>query len=333
MSIDHRAIRIIKKAIANLNLDLHSYSVLTEVGSSNYKYSPIIPLLAGAKEVYAWTFDSSHGKSEDIIKECYEIAKYLDLDNRIQFSANKKEIEHIKQAEIITNSGFIRPINEDLLKYSKSNVVIPLMYEAWEIRKQDIDIEYCKEKNIKVAGTWENHPKIKVFSGIGPLAIKLSLEAGYEVYQNEIIIWSDDYFGDEAEKAFKKFGASKVVKTNDINKLKEVFSSIDFIFVSDYDEKRPYFGEQGVFIIDELININPNFGLVHLYGEIDQKPLKKYNLKIYPDEKGKAMHMTRTLGHLGITPIVNLQTAGLKVGQLMLENNESKLMQPITFEK
>ena len=31
MSIDHRAIRIIKKAIANLNLDLHSYSVLTEV--------------------------------------------------------------------------------------------------------------------------------------------------------------------------------------------------------------------------------------------------------------------------------------------------------------
>ena len=39
----------------------------------------------------------------------------------------------------------------------------------------------------------------------------------------------------------------------------------------------------------------------------------------------------RTLGHLGITPIVNMQTAGLKVGQESLENNLSDLSQPINF--
>ena len=41
----------------------------------------------------------------------------------------------------------------------------------------------------------------------------------------------------------------------------------------------------------------------------------------------------RTLGHLGITPIVNMQTAGLKVGQQMLEDEKSTLIQPITFEE
>ena len=55
---------------------------------------------------------------------------------------------------------------------------------------------YFKQKGIKVAGTWENHPDLKIFDGCGHLAVKISQEAGYEVYQNKIIVWSNDHFGE-----------------------------------------------------------------------------------------------------------------------------------------
>ena len=66
MAINHRAIEIIEQTIKSLDLNLKSYVVLTEVGSNNYIYTPIIPLLAGAKRVYAWTRDSSYGSGEEI---------------------------------------------------------------------------------------------------------------------------------------------------------------------------------------------------------------------------------------------------------------------------
>ena len=99
MAINHRAIRIIEQSIKSLDLNLKSYVVLTEVGSNNYIYTPIIPLLAGAKKVYAWTKDSSYGSGEKIAASCLIIAKALGLEDRLEFSVNKKNFEHVKQAD------------------------------------------------------------------------------------------------------------------------------------------------------------------------------------------------------------------------------------------
>lgn len=64
-----REIKLIKSAVEKLNIDLIGQTVLTEVGSNNYILSPIVPLLAGAEKVYAWTRDSRFGMSADIISE------------------------------------------------------------------------------------------------------------------------------------------------------------------------------------------------------------------------------------------------------------------------
>ena len=57
-------------------------------------------------------------------------------------------------------------------------------------------------KGIKIAGTWEDHPKINVFQSFGSLSTKLALEAGFEIHNNNILVWSDDNFGDVSQKAF-----------------------------------------------------------------------------------------------------------------------------------
>ena len=41
------------------------------------------------------------------------------------------------------------------------------MYESWELRDEDVSIDYCTKRGIKVVGTNENFNDIKVFQHIG----------------------------------------------------------------------------------------------------------------------------------------------------------------------
>ena len=331
MAINHRAIEIIEQTIRTLDLNLKSYVVLTEVGSNNYIYTPIIPLLAGAKKVYAWTRDSSYGNGEEITASCFKIAEALGLENRLEFSINKINSEHINKADIITNSGFIRPINQALLKYAKPNIAVPLMFEAWEIRNQDLDIEACTSNKVRVAGTWENHPKINVFNYVKELTLKLLFEAGYEISGNKFIIWSSDHFGEKAEEVLKYNNAEEVIVTTDYNVLLSHIKNVDAVLLFDYHETRDYFSPNGLFNLNELKQVNNHFGIVHLYGSVDVNYLREKNIQVYPDKNGKAQNMTFTLAHVGLLPVIRLLTAGFKVGQESLQNKISNLSQPINF--
>lgn len=188
LNIRHlRAIKIIEKNLKLQNLNLSGLTILTEVGSNNYLYTPIIAALANAKHVYAWTRDTVYGKGEVIKKECLEIAKALGISGKLTVEVNSTSADHIRTADIITNSGFLRPINAKFLEAVNEKCVIPLMYEAWEVRASDIEIEACKQKNIRVAGTWENHPTIRVFDSVGQLSVKLAHDAGFEVDRKSVV--------------------------------------------------------------------------------------------------------------------------------------------------
>ena len=94
---NHRALKIITNTIGDLRLDLSNYTILTEVGSSNFIYTPIIALLAGADKVFAWTKDSSYGKGEDIVKECLTIVRYLGLEKKLSFQLIFKMMITLRQ--------------------------------------------------------------------------------------------------------------------------------------------------------------------------------------------------------------------------------------------
>jgi len=326
--MNNKTIKYIKKIINILQLDLTGKVVLTEVGSENYLLIPIIAALADAKKVYAWTKDSKFGLGFYNKINCLEIANSCNVRDKIEISLNQEPDSNIQEADIITNSNFLRPLDESFLKKTKSGVVIPLMFESWELRDSDIDVGYCKNNNIKVAGTWENYPDIKVFNSVGNLCVKLAMESGFEIYQNNIIVWSSDEFGDQAVSAFKALGANSVIKITDINVLYKNFEQADFIFICDYEEKRDYFS---IFDFKKLKELNDSFGVVHLIGDIDNKKLNDMNIKVYPDKKGYPLKMSKTLDYLGIQPFINLQVAGFKVSQNMIENKESDLNQPITY--
>jgi len=321
-----RAIKIIKQYNEILNFNLKGYTIFTEVGSNHYLYSPIIPLLCGADHVFAFIKDTKFGKAADIKQQCIEIANFLGLTNKLTIGENNFEYEWLTKSDIVTNSGMLRPIDKKKLSYFKKGSVIPLMFEAWEFRDSDLDIAECKKLGIKIAGTWENHPEIRVFDSVKMLCLKMAFEAGYEIQGNTIFVWSDDHFGELIVESFNANGAKKCFLSTDKLLLNEVISQIDFIFFADYDEKENLFN---------LINFksqtdkNYDFGIVHLFGNINIDIFKELGINIYPDFNGNSEQMTFTLSHVGLLPILKLQVAGYRVAYEMLNNQITSISQPL----
>jgi hypothetical protein len=325
-----RAGALMRGAVHDLELSLSGLTVLTEVGSRHFQLTPLLAVMANAKRVYAWARDSSYGDCETLIRECEVLADKVCVDRRrIVFAANERPRMHIQEADIITNLGAVRPINADFLMNAKrGNAAIPLMYEAWEFRGEDVDLETARRQGIRVAGTFENHPSIRVFDYCGPLAMKMAFEGGYEVLGNNIIVWSDDPFGDVIERAFLAGGAAKVLKTVDPRVALENIASTDFMYFCDYSEQREIVGEDGLFTPSSLAERNPSLGIIHLFGHVNPELVKRHNLSVYPDRKGYASKMSFTLAHSGLTPIVRFLTAGLKVGEALRNGIANPLCQP-----
>jgi hypothetical protein len=321
-----RVIKLTERVKQRLDFTLDGLTILTEVGSNFYIFTPIIPILCGASYVYAFVKDTAYGKAEDIKKKCIEYATSLGLQNKLEIGINNLDESWISKADIITNSGMLRPFDKSKLKLFKKGAVLPLMFEAWEIREQDLDIEECKRKDIRIAGTWENHPDLKVFDFVEMLCLKMAFEAGFEVQGNNVFVWSNDHFGEKIYNSLVKNGANDCYLSIDVEVLKNVAINIDFIFIADYDESRNYFE---LIEIEKLVKLNPQISIIHLYGNVNVEEFEKLGVSVYPKKNGKSELMTFTLAHVGMTPLINLQVGGYKVATEMIKNKFTNISQPI----
>lgn len=322
-------INVVDEAIDLLRLDLSGLIIVTEAGSGPFLFTPVIAAKANAKKIFVCSNDSAYGKAEDICNKCKEILQMLKLKSEVRFIINQRPFEEVKEADIITNSANIRPLDQQLLSNAKSSCVIPLMYEKWELRPADIDVDFCRQRNIKVAGTWENYPALKIFDYCEQLIVKIALEAGYEIARNKILVWSNDHYGELAVKGFNANGAASVKKVFSAAALYTNAPGADFIFFCDYLDKRKLFGTNAEIDLDVLKKSNPSLGIVHLSGDIDNEVVKSNKFQIYPDKKGFPVRMTFTLSHVGKRPAIYLNAAGLKAGELLVKEIKSDLVQLI----
>lgn len=322
-----RGINIIKRNIKTLNLDLRGLTILTEIGSGPYLLNPLVPIFAGATETIIWCKDTSYGKANEIFDSFDYIISKNFISGYYVKRKNVRPDEDIRRADIITNSGMIRPIDANFISKMKKSAVVPIMYEAWEVRTSDVDVDACKHHGIKVAGTWENHPAINVFNYTGILAIKMLLESNIEIYQSNIYIWSNDEFGEHSLEAFKKNGASKIWLNTNVDIFYDNLSQIDALYICDYHESGEYFGENAIFDIQRIKELKPDLMIIHLYGKINTQLLLENDLNVYPEKQGIANVMSYTLAYVGLEPLLRLQTAGYKVGEDLIRNIENPLIQ------
>lgn len=330
-----RSIRLVKESIGQLELDLSGLVVLTEAASGDHVFTPLIAAMANAAKVIAVTRDSRYGKARDITENTYLLAKYFGIEKkRIQIVEDLSP-HTIGEAEVITNLGFLRPINREFISNLKPTAVISLMYETWEFREEDLDLRECWKKGIPVLGTNEEHEALRIFEYIGHLCLKVLLEAGIEVFRSEIVLVGDNKFGGDIVRTLSAAGANVLWVTNahtdEAKKLggtktgcslkeSNVQSSIrgcDAIIVNTYPDRRVVIGKYGDISSRRLKELAPETTVIQLDGLIERKSLDKLGIACLPTEEPGIGHMGWTLSYLGPKPVIALNCGGLKVGELL----------------
>lgn len=306
---------LIENAIDFNKLDLSGLVVFTEAASKNFVVTPIIASIAGAK-VYAITSDSPYGSTKKVEEFAYNFAEFCEARDKIEVVFEKKK-EIINQANIITNLGFVRPIDKNFIELLNEKAVIPYMFEAWEYREGDIDIEACRFKNIPVMAT--NEDFIDVFNFCGNLCIKMLFELEIEVNKSKIVIVSRDKFGKVIEKYLKAIGAEALLIENlksEVNR--RYLENSDALVVADYTTDDLFIGSENAQIsARKLINLSKKISVVQFAGDIDIDDLEQNNIPYFPGRRVGKFKMGMTLADLGPKPIIDLHCAGLKVGEVL----------------
>lgn len=326
----HRAKRLILKALDKFKLNLKGLTVLTEAASGNYIFTPIIAALAGAEKVHAVTRDSRYASAEQVIRNTLLLANYCGISDRLEIRISLSP-EIIGQADIVTNLGFVRPINKEFISHMKETAVIPLMYETWEYREEDLDLAECWGRGIPVLGTNEGTEELETFGYIGYLAMKLAFELDIEVFKSKVVVVGGGYFGKSTVNAFTNAGAKVVnfrITEGDIlhsEKAKDELSNCDLLVFVEHELRDLILGEGGQLTVSELLSINPGISIVHIAGGVDKEAIQKAQIPCRPVHLASSGYMSVTTGYLGPKPIIDLHTAGLKVGEVLARARLKKL--------
>lgn len=324
--------------VASLELDLKGKVVLTEAASGAYVVTPVLAALAGAK-VFAYCRTSRYGTVKDVFektKNVYQNYQGAALD--IEF-VDILSPEIIAKADIITNSGHLRPLNEEKLKYAKENVVIPLMYEAWEWREADMDIDYIRQKGFKIGATNERHPEVDVFHYLGDMAVKLIFDAGLCLYKNKFILICNNDFGpyiakvvasicdslgviDKAENKERYELAGNIEWISDFPDISipSKYEDAEAVIFTAYPFNQMWIGDHSLIPATQLKEGLNNPFILRFAGDIDCKSLEAAGIMFFP-EYVQSGHMGILPSAIGFDPIIRLQGGGLKVGEALMSGN------------
>jgi len=312
--------RLINIAIHDLRLDLRGLTVLTEAATGYFVVTPLIAVMAGAERVLALTGDSRYGTHSEARELTESLAHVWGVEGRIDILPSRQD-QRVARADIVTNTGFVRPLDAAFLHRLKATVVIPLMVEPWELRPEDLDLAECRRLEIPVLGTNEHCRELRIFEYIGPIALKLLYELGFEGFRSRVVVLGSGEFGDQVEAALRRAGAevSRLIPVPhlDLREAERSLSEAEAVVVVEYHTHRMLMGPGGDIEPKALREINPDLAVAHICGGADRAALEAVGCRCWPKRFAPGGHMTVTTGYVGPRAIVDLHSGGLKVGECM----------------
>jgi len=322
-----RAISHIMDLIDNLEINLSQKVVITELATNAYFYAALIPLFSKAKKVIFLCKISDPSSYQRLVSSLYKIVLAHNLQSEIVIRKNNLTDEDLREVNILCNAGAVRPINKEMLKnVTSSQVVISLMYDAWEIRSDDIDLKYCRDNNIPIVGTRESNSEFDIFFNVVPLILKMTLECS-RIYNETIFIYSKDNFGKYAFQALANLAPKKLYIDDDIDVLKSLVQEIDLLILCNYENEEQLIGKSGIL---NFISNNPNIKVVHLFGSVDfDFIVSNTKLTIFPPYDGFAKKMSKTFSFLGDEPVLDLYAASYKAATSYLNNDKCVFTQKV----
>ena len=308
-----RLLGLVDRSLTETRLDLDGARVLTEAATGAYAVTPVLAALGGATRVEAVTRSTRFGSVADVTEETMILARAAGVDDRIVIH-DHLDAELVGTADIITNSGHVRPIDDRMASWMKSDCVVPLMFEAWEIDlgRDDVDLSALDRRGIRYAGTNERHPAVDVFSFLGPMLVKLLNDAAVAVYRSRVLLICDNPFQPYLERGLERSGA-EVLAAERFDP-EQLTADLDAVVIA----VKPT--AVSALSVDDLLAIaarSPGALVAQYWGDIARQDCIRAGVPCVPAIDPGIGHMGVLPSAVGPEPIVRLQAGGLKVGSIL----------------
>jgi hypothetical protein len=317
-----RVARLIASAVSRFELDLRGIIVLTEAASEVFVVTPLIAALAGAEGVIALTRDSHHGPAEQVRSYTRHWAALLGVGDRVEVVTGRAA-DHADRAQLVTNLGFVRPIDAEVVARLPPDAAVALMWETWEHREQDVDLAACRRHGVPILGTRETDPRLELFRYVGMVALRLLLEAELEVFRSRVLVVASGPFAVEVEAVLSANQAEVLVLEGGRREglgseaLRGFLAGADAVVIAEHHHRGVLIGGDGGIPVEWL---RPGGTVVvHVCGAVDAAALAQAGVPVHPARPAPAGFMTVATDHVGPRPVVDLHTAGLRVGQALVE--------------
>lgn len=297
-----------------MSLDLSGATVLTEAATGAYVVTPVLAALGGAGVVNAVTRSTRFGSVDEVAEQTRELADLLGVEDRIAIHRDGLSQELVEAADIVTNSGHVRPIDARIAGWMRPDAVVPLMFEAWEIDmgRDDVDLAALRERGIRYAGTNERHPAVDVFSYLGPMAVKLLTDAAVSAYASRVLVVCDNPFLPYLRDGLERIGAA--VTARERFDADDLDAGLDAVIVALTPRDDPVVEESDVAAIAERA---PGAVLAQFWGDVPRVWCTDHGVPCVPQEDPGRGHMGVLPSAVGPEPIVRLQAGGLKVAEVL----------------
>ncbi|WP_416916222.1 MAG: hypothetical protein ACMUJJ_05310 [Roseicyclus sp.] len=316
-----RMVRLCRKAVSDMTLDLSGLRVLTEAATGPFAATATIAALAGA-EVVAVSRDSRWGSAQQAFAATRELAERLGCDRSIIFS-DKPPAELAAGCDLVTNLGFVRPIDGELIARLSSFAAVSLMWEPWEFRDTDIDRAALDAAGIPLIATNEAHPRVRTFAYLGPTIGRLLLDEGFEIVGSRLLIVGSDPFGAAVANWLADAGAC-VIRAELADWAAHVAfdADIDALVVVEHRDHRDLLTVADTFkALRQLAAMGAP--IVRLCGTIDRTVVAANGGRLVPATDVPAGVMSVTTAYAGPRPVIDLHTAGLKAGGIVVAARRS----------
>jgi len=307
-----RLAMLARRAVADLDLDLGGTTVLTEAATGPYAVTPVLAALAGAREVHAVTAATRHGSVDDVVTQTMDLATRVGVADRISVTTELND-ELFSTADIVTNSGHLRPIDATRIGAMAPGAVLSLMFEAWEIDagRDDVDLAAVADRGLAVAGTNERHPDIDVFGYLGSMAVLQLADAGVAAYRAQVTLVCDNPFRDSMERGLRGAGAElRTVET--LERL--TGPQPDAVVVACTPTGESVLSADALW---ELGRAWPGTIVTQFWGDLDRGSAAEAGVEVWPACPPPPGHMGVLPSRVGPEPVVRLQAGGLKVAQVL----------------
>jgi hypothetical protein len=311
----HDMLKCMRLRIQTLKLDLSGLNVVTEAATAAYSCTAVIAALAGAKKVHAVARRTQkYGSAAKAVAETLSLARLAGVEDLI-VPLEQLDRQALAKCDILTNSGHIRPISSEIIDCLPSGAVIALMFEAWEFRREDLDLDACWTRGVRVAAVNERHMDVAVFPFLGPLCVRQLGDAGMPVRNRRVAVFCDNPFAPFIKVGLEEEGASVEVFDGPAALTSNSWDAVVFAL---HPNTQPAAAE----FFQALAEVAPHAQITQFWGDVDRKAADRFGFRVCPQQEPPKGHMGILLDVLGHEPIVRLQAGGLRAAELVIRGIE-----------